>query len=333
MTAAHALLRSGFPYYVTLGMRRVTTNPMDIGFGQDGRIYILVRHDALGKGIRIINCNDDNLGIIGWGQFTWPAALLVDEDEKLYVSDEAKHTVTVMTRDGEVLSKWGEHGTDPGQLNRPSSMAFDIDGHIAISDTLNHRIQTFTRDGEYLGGFGEAGDGDGQLNMPWGIAIDDEGNVFVADWRNDRVQKFSRNGEFILKIGESGSGKGEFDRPSSVAVDAHGDIYVCDWGNDRVQLFSPEGRFVEQFIGDANMSRSGREYILANQRTLRLREMADLEDARRLRAPTMIKVDDLFRLFIADFASHRIQVYKKEAYVLSETEISPPLRNPVLLTA
>ena len=188
-------------------------------------------------------------------------------------------------------------------------------------------------DGEYLGGFGEAGDGDGQLNMPWGIAIDDEGNVFVADWRNDRVQKFSRNGEFILKIGESGSGKGEFDRPSSVAVDAHGDIYVCDWGNDRVQLFSPEGRFVEQFIGDANMSRSGREYILANQRTLRLREMADLEDARRLRAPTMIKVDDLFRLFIADFASHRIQVYKKEAYVLSETEISPPLRNPVLLTA
>ena len=332
MPTPHALLRSGFPYLMSLGMRRVTSNPTDIGFGQDGRVYVLIR-GGLGTGVRRINWDDENLGIVGEGQFSSPASLLVDEDENLYVSDDAKHTVTILTRDGKVLSTWGEHGAGPGQLDRPSSMAFDTDGNILISDTMNHRVQKFTRGGEHLGGFGEPGDGDGQLNMPWGIASDEDGNVYVADWRNDRVQKFSADGEFLFKFGRSGTGKGEFNRPSSVAVDAHGDIYVCDWGNDRVQLFSPQGRYVEEFIGDANMSRSGREYVMANQVVLRLREMADLEPTKRLRSPISVKVDDQFRLSICDFGSHRIQVYKKEATELAENQVAPPPRNPVLLTA
>ena len=86
------------------------------------------------------------------------------------------------------------------------------------------------------------------------------------------------------------------------------------------------------FIGEANLSISGKEYVLANPTTLRLREMADLEATKRLRAPVSVKVDDEGRLFITDFGSHRIQVYKKEAYELSEDEIAPTLRNPVLLT-
>ncbi len=168
--------------------------------------------------------------------------------------------------------------------------------------------------------------------MPWGNAVDEDGNVYVCDWRNDRIQKFSADGAFLMKFGSSGAENGQFGRPSSVAVDAHGDIYVCDWGNDRVQLFNPEGRYVEQFIGDANLSKSGLTYVLANQATLRLREMADLEPAKRLRSPITIKVDSDFRLYICDFGSHRIQVYKKEAYPLSEDQIAPPLRNPVLFT-
>ena len=72
--------------------------------------------------------------------------------------------------------------------------------------------------------------------------------------------------------------------------------------------------------------------MLANQATLRLREMADLAPTKRLRSPIAIKVDSDFRLYICDFGSHRIQVYKKEAYPLSEDQIAPPLRNPVLFT-
>lgn len=331
MARPYALLRSGFPYHMTMGMRRVTSNPVDIGFGKEGRVHILTR-GGLGTEVRVIDWDDENLGTRGGGNFTWPASLLVDEDELLYISDEAKHSVTIMDKDGNVQSVWGEEGSEDGQFNRPSSMSFDSRGDILISDTMNHRIQRVTRAGEHLQTIGEFGDGPGQLNMPWGNAVDEEDNIYVADWRNDRIQKFSPDGQFLMAFGGAGDENGQFDRPSSVAVDGHGDIYVCDWGNDRVQLFNSEGSYVEQFNGDANLSKSGLTYVLANQATLRLREMADLEPTRRLRSPITVKVDDQFRLFICDFGSHRIQVYKKEAYELSEDQIAPPLRNPVLFT-
>lgn len=331
MPNSFALLRSGFPYHLTMGMRRVTSNPVDIGFGKDGCIYILTR-GGLGTEVRIINWDDENLGTIGTGNFTWPASLLVDDNEVLYISDEATHTVTVMDKDGTITSTLGNKGRKDGQFNRPSSMAFDTLGNIIISDTLNHRVQRLDKEGRYLQTVGEFGNQDGQLNMPWGNAVDTEGNIYVTDWRNDRVQKFSPHGEFLLKIGGPGSKKGQFNRPSSVAVDAHGDIYVCDWGNNRVQLFNSEGRYIEQFTGNANLSKSALTYVKANQVTLRLREMANLESSKLLRSPITVKVDDQFRLFICDFGSHRIQVYKKEAYELSEDQIAPRMRNPLLFT-
>ena len=331
MARPYALLRSGYPYYMTLGQRRVTSNPVDIGFGEEN-VYVLTR-GGLGTEVRVINWEDENLGLRGTGSFTWPTALLVDEDENLYVSDEAKHNVTVMDKDGTVLDTWGEHGSDVGQLDRPSSMQFDADGNVVISDTMNHRIQRFTRDGTHLQTIDNGrGSAEGELNMPWGVALDELGDVYVADWRNDRVQKFTADGEFVMSIGSQGDEKGQFNRPASVTVDAHGDIYVADWLNDRVQMFNAEGRFIEQFIGDANLSRSGRQYILANAVTLRLREMADLEPVRRLSAPCCVRVDSEFRLFICDFGQHRIQIYKKDFDELDEHQIAPPMRNPILFT-
>ncbi len=57
----------------------------------------------------------------------------------------------------------------------------------------------------------------------------------------------------------------------------------------------------------------GRAYVLANRKTLRLREMVALEPQKRLRAPASVRLDDEGRLYIADFGSHRVQVYAKEA--------------------
>ena len=43
-------------------------------------------------------------------------------------------------------------------------------------------------------------------------------------------------------------------------------------------------------------------------------------------------MDDEGRLLIPDFGSHRIQVYKKEAYALTKTDISPVMDSPDLYT-
>jgi sugar lactone lactonase YvrE len=330
MPKAYALLRAGFPYVETLGMRRVTTFPTDIALGDEGRIYVLCRTE-FGAHIRKLNEQDEDLGTID-GPFVWPAALVRDGAENLYVSDDGAHTIEAFTREGVSLGKWGKFGSGPGELHKPSGLAFDADENLYVTDTGNHRIQKFTKDGTFLATFGAFGASGGELNMPWGIAIDDEGDIFVADWRNDRIQKFSADGRFIMALGHSGSGDGEFKRPSGVTVDGHGDIYVADRGNNRVQLFDHKGRYVEKFIGDATLSRMGRKYVLANHKTLRLREMTPLEAQKRFRAPTTVRVDAGGRMFVCDQGSHRIQVYRKDALVLTPDEILPEQMAPTLMT-
>jgi len=284
MTVPFELLRSGYPYYMTLGQRRVTTNPVDIGFGKEN-VYVLTR-GGLGTWVRVLNWEDENLGTRGDASlFQSPAALLVDEDENLYVTDEESHKVVVMDKDGEHINTWGEKGSEPGQLNRPSGMAFDA-----------------------------------------------EGDILVADWKNDRVQRFTSEGEFKSAIGSHGTEKGKFRRPSSVAVDGHGDIYVSDWQNDRVQLFNKDERYIQSFHGNASLSKSGKQYILGNLVTVRLRAEGDFEKTQGLSAPMTVRVDDQFRLFITDFGNHRIQIYQKDVVELSETEIAPKMRNPILFT-
>ncbi len=335
-TVPYALLRAGFPYYATLGMRRVTTYCMDVAIGDEGRLFVLCREDSpAGSYVRKMNWDDEDLGTFGGpgtgdGQFLWPVQMIRDGGENLHVSDEGLHRISSFGRDGTFLAKWGEHGSEPGQLDRPSGIAFDADENVWVADTMNHRVQKFTKDGRYISGFGSHGEGEGEFDMPWGVAVDHAGDVYVVDWRNDRVQKFSPDGQFSMQFGRSGSGDGELNRPAGITVDDHGDIYVADRGNDRIQLFDRTGRYVEQFIGDATLSKSGRTYVLANPKVLRGREMTSLEPQKRLRGPAMVRLDGEGRMYIPDFGCHRIQIYKKEAYPLTEEDIWPEQKSPFL---
>ena len=334
MARPWGLLRAGFPYAKCVGMRRITSQPMDVAIGKDGTIYVLTRAGTIAR----LTWEDEDLAPIAGpgtddGSFVWPVAMLIDDEENLWVSDESLNRITVITRDGAVVQTWGDPGEGDGQLNGPSGFSFDPEGNVYISDTLNHRVQKFTRDGGFLLKWGGLGDGAGRFNMPWGLKVDEMGDVYVADWRNDRIQKFTGDGEFLFAFGSSGSEKGRFDRPAGVEVDSDGDIYVADTGNHRVQQFDANGTYVEQFLGDATLSRSMRRYVLSNPRTLRLRDMAsDLEAQKRFRNPRSVRLDEQGRMYVADYGSFRIQIYQKDVVPLSEGEIDVPLRAPTLFT-
>jgi sugar lactone lactonase YvrE len=337
MARAHALLRAGFPYVKTLGMRRVTSNPVDIAIGREGRLYVLCR-GALTTDIRRLTWDDEDLGVISGpgtaeGKLLWPGALLLDQNDTLFVSEEGCHRISMFSTDGKYLGKWGEFGAGAGQFNRPSGLALAPNGNLYVVDTMNHRVQQYTRDGKFLMQWGQFGHDAGQFNLPWGIAVDDTGEVYVADWRNDRIQKFSAEGKFLFMFGASGSDNGQFNRPTGVAVDIHGDIYVADWGNNRVQLFNPDGRYVDKFLGDATLSRMARAYVLANPKPLRLREMACLEPQKRFHGPVSVRVDNEGRMYVADCGPHRIQVYQKDAVPLGEDEIMAEPQAPSLSIA
>ena len=140
MGRPYGLLRCGFGYDRTLGMRRITNYPVHIALGQEERIYVLCRSEGAAL-IRRYSLNEEDFGIIGAygkedGQFMWPVAIIADADENLYVSDEYLNQITIFDKEGEFVGKWGEFGSDEGQLDHPAGIAFDAEGNVYVVDSI-----------------------------------------------------------------------------------------------------------------------------------------------------------------------------------------------------
>ncbi len=275
------------------------------------------------------------------GQFMWPSAVALDEDENLYVSDEYLHRISIFDKDGKFLGKWGAPGSGLGELNGPSGIAFDQKDNLYVVDSWNNRVQKFTKEGGYLSEWGHYGSGEGEFNWPWGITVDHNDDVYVVDWKNHRVQKFSPDGIFLMQIGRpapgagelnypdyyprhldfshlyrlEGADTGELNHPPNVAVDKDGDIYVSDWGNDRVQVYTPKGEFITTLLGDARQySKWAQEQVDANPDVAKaIRQARHPEIAWRFKMPTDIAIDhETSRVIIVDLGRWRLQIYVKE---------------------
>ena len=311
-------------------------NPYDTAISEDGRIFVLNRCDpARAAAIRVGVCTLDEDYLYefgngygsGDGQFVWPVAMAFDSRERLYITDEHNHRVTVYSSDGEYLTIWGTSGSGEGELDGPAGIAIDSDDHVYVVDQNNNRVQKFDTEGNHILSWGAEGSGQGEFNLPWGIAVDSHGDVYVADWRNDRIQKFSGSGEFITAFGESGQGDGQLSRPSGVAVDTDGNIYVADWGNERVQVLGPDGGFRLKLRGQATMSKWAEDFFASNPDELAERIKSNLvpelpahlntpyhissQTEPYFWGPVSVTLDGDGRLYVAETNRHRLQVYRK----------------------
>ena len=315
---------TNFSYSHTIGIAsflgRGFMNPVDVRLNSDGLVFVLSRSNAGNQDVRVSvqTLDSEFLYEFGrWGtdpgQTTQPSAMAIDSDDRVYVTDEFMHNVTIFDREGQFIDRWGESGKGNGQFNRPSGIAIDSEGNLHIVDHLNTRIQKLTPDGTFISSFGTFGTDPGQFNFPWGIAIGKEDSIWVADWRNDRVQQFSRNGDFISTLGSSGKKDGQFSRPSGVHVTSDGSIFVADWRNDRVQVFRPDGTHNETLNGDATLSKWCQEFLDVNPEQASWRENAALfEMEKRFWRPSAVESGDDGLILVADSCRHRIQIYQQE---------------------
>ena len=247
------------------------------------------------------------------GSLIWPTSVALDQTGNVYVADEWLNRISIFTKDGEWVGKWGTAGTGDGEIKSPSGMVFDADDNLLLVDSQNDRVQKFTKDGKFISSFGNQGSGDGEFNLPWGIDVDGEGNIYIADWRNDRIQKFTKDGMFLMAFGSPGSEPGEFNRPTGVAVDRTGMIYVADWGNERMQMFDPAGKFVTLTTGDGTISKWGKAKLDANGEMWKEREIAQgIEREKEFWGPVAVAVDDEDRVFVVESCRNRIQVYRRQ---------------------
>ena len=341
MTTSAAVNAGPIEYVKTVGLTtnqsgRGFINPYDTAFTPDGRILVLSHCDTARAAlvrIGMLNWDEDYLGEFskgygrGEGQWMLPIAMAVDSQQRVYVTDEHLHRVTVFDLEGNFIKQWGELGTDPGQMNAPGGIAICGEDTIYVVEQRNNRVQRFNTDGESIGMWGEAGDEPGQFNMPWGVGLDNNGHVYVADWRNDRIQRFTSDGQYVAAIGESGSSDGQLSRPSGVCVDSDGYVYVADWGNERVQLFDADGNFVQTLRGQATLSKWAQDFMSVNPDESNTREMSNLVpelpphlDTPYLVSsqiepyfwgPVSVRLDGEGRLYVTESNRHRVQIYQR----------------------
>jgi hypothetical protein len=95
------------------------------------------------------------------GNVKKPTGIAVDTAGLVYVADRGNNRVQKFPSAGNLISKWGSHGSGNGQFSAPSGIAVDTARNVYVSDSGNHRIQKFSSSGEFILAWGSKGSGDG----------------------------------------------------------------------------------------------------------------------------------------------------------------------------
>ena len=161
---------------------------------------------------------------------------LSPECDHLYISDGYGNArIHNFTVGGQLMSSWGEPGTDPGQFNIPHNICCDPEGWIYVADRENHRVQVFDANGKWETQWDH-------LHRPNGMClgpghsplcyIGENGPLGGSnrDWPNvgPRVSIHTMKGEVLARLGDTPGGllPGRFTMPHGIAVDSQGNIYV-----------------------------------------------------------------------------------------------------------
>ena len=97
--------------------------------------------------------------------------IAVDGVGNIYLIGDDTSTIYKYAPDGQLLSRFGSEGDEPGQFSAPETIAVDGQGRIYVSDFKG--IQVFATDGRYLGQFNVQG-------FAYGLDFTDQGELWVV---------------------------------------------------------------------------------------------------------------------------------------------------------
>jgi DNA-binding beta-propeller fold protein YncE len=168
-------------------------------------------------------------------------------------------------------------------------------------------ILKFDETGKLVKSFGA-----GLIQFPHGLSVDPDGNIWVTDGlgkdgKGHQVWKFSPDGKVLLVLGKpgvAGGGLDEFNAPSAVQVAPNGDVFVADGHggatNARIVKFDKTGKFIKTW---------GRKGSAPGE----------------INIPHALAMDSRGRLFLADRANNRIQIFDQDGNFIDQwTQFSRP---------
>jgi DNA-binding beta-propeller fold protein YncE len=212
-----------------------------------------------------------------------PKGMGRDNQGNVLVVEPHYQRINYFSIEGNLVTQWGQRGTNAGQLNLPRAVAVNSRGDVFVSEYGPvERVQHFRADGVFLDGFGHAGNGPGEFNRPEGLCIDSRDQIYVADSCNHRIQIFNAQGKFLRAYGKAGASLGEMSYPYDILVDKSGRQYVCEFGNSRIQIFDAQDKPMEIIGGPGS-------------------------EPGKFNNPWGVAMDSKGALYVADSQNHRVQ--------------------------
>jgi DNA-binding beta-propeller fold protein YncE len=81
-----------------------------------------------------------------WTGLGWPNDIYIDQEDNVYIA-EAHNGISVFNLDGELVARWGEKGTAPGQFaDMPHGLCVDSRGDLYVAEVVTPNLfQKFER--------------------------------------------------------------------------------------------------------------------------------------------------------------------------------------------
>jgi DNA-binding beta-propeller fold protein YncE len=178
-----------------------------------------------------------------------------------------------------------------------SVWVFDRCGGKTCKDSNIAPIQKFDATGRLVESFGA-----GMFIWPHGLFAARDGTLWVTDGQKQVVMQLAPDGHVLRTLGKpgvAGDGPDTFNSPSAVLVAPNGDIFVADGHgdypvphtNDRMVKFSKDGKFIKAWGHHGS-------------------DPGDFD------VPHSLAMDSAGRIFVADRANNRIQIFDQDGKLL-----------------
>ncbi|MDF2608013.1 MAG: repeat containing protein, partial [Bacillales bacterium] len=159
--------------------------PVDIDHDVTGNIFIA---DFRNSRVQIFD-EDGNFKSVISKEGLMPAAIVSDDNGRLFISDVSTHQIHIY-KDGQLEKSFGTQGSEDGQLNFANGLAITPNGQrLVVSDSQNKRLQVFTIDGNFMYTIPLK-----QAGLPKGISVEDD-SIYLADSLVHKIYKISIDGK------------------------------------------------------------------------------------------------------------------------------------------